>query len=82
MSNGLAMETKITVRVPEPDIWSSDFVLSSMVETLNFLSDDDYVLELFLDLKSYFDFSDTEAAGFRPDEVMLFSGASTFWRER
>jgi hypothetical protein len=53
--------------------------LSSLVETLNFLSDDDYVLEFrsFNDppaLKSYFEFSGTEASGFRPDEVMLFSG--------
>ena len=70
---------RFVIPVREPDIWSSDSVLSSLAETLNFLSDDDYVLEFrsFNDppaLKSYFEFSDTEASGFRPDEVMLFSG--------
>ncbi len=74
---------RFVIPVREPDIWSSDSVLSSMVETLNFLSDDDYVLEFRAfnnppALKSYFDFSDTEAAGFRPDEVMLFSGGLDF----
>jgi 7-cyano-7-deazaguanine synthase in queuosine biosynthesis len=70
---------RFVIPVRQPDTWSSDSVLSSLVETLNFLSDDDYVFEFrsFSNppaLKSYFEFSDTEASVLKPDEVMLFSG--------
>src|ERR1051326_5523368 len=68
---------RFTIPVRERHIWSSDSVLVSLVETLGFLSDDDYEFK-FRSLadppavKSYFEFPDSEATGFRPDEVVLF----------
>ena len=67
----------IPVRVPE--LWSSGLVSSALVETLCFLSDDEYAFE-FRPLDSapavagYFEFPDAEGIGFTPDEVILFSG--------
>jgi len=70
---------RFVIPVRQQNIWSSDSVLAALVETLNFLSDDEYEFEFRLlnnppALKSYFEFPDTQATGFRPDEVMLFSG--------
>ena len=67
----------IPVRLPE--LWSSEPVSSALVETLSFLSDDEYAFE-FRPLDSapavadYFEFPDAEGIGFTPDEVILFSG--------
>jgi len=36
---------RFVIPVRQPNIWSSDSVLLSLVETLNFLSDDDYEFE-------------------------------------
>ena len=70
---------RFVIPVRQPTTWSSDAVLSSLVETLSFLSDDDYELE-FRSLnnpparKSYFEFSGTEPTGITPNDVILFSG--------
>jgi hypothetical protein len=67
----------IPVRVP--NLWSSAPVVSALVETLSFLSEDDYDFEFrsFSQIPSpeiYFEFPTTEASRFTPDEVILFSG--------
>src|SRR5216684_1577854 len=70
---------RFVIPVRQPDLWSSDPVLSALIETLSFLSEDDYELE-FRPLEnppaveSYFEFPDPERTGFTPDEVILFSG--------
>jgi hypothetical protein len=62
-----------------PNLWSSGLVLSALIETLSFLSEDDYELE-FGPLENppavanYFEFPGAEETGFTPDEVVLFSG--------
>jgi 7-cyano-7-deazaguanine synthase in queuosine biosynthesis len=65
------------VRLPE--LWSSAAVSQVLIETLSFLSDDFYEFEfqLMLDppgFQSYLDLSGGEPHGFRPDEIVLFSG--------
>jgi 7-cyano-7-deazaguanine synthase in queuosine biosynthesis len=67
----------IPVRVP--NLWSSAPVASALVETLSFLSEDEYDFEFrsFSQIPSpetYFEFPATEASRFTPDEVILFSG--------
>ena len=68
---------EIPVRLPS--LWSSDPVLSALVETLGFLSDDSYEFEFraIIDapaMAEYFEFKDKEETAFTPDEVILFSG--------
>ena len=68
---------EIPVRLPS--LWSSDPVLSALVETLSFLSDDIYEFEFraIIDaptMAEYFEFKDKEETAFTPDEVILFSG--------
>ena len=68
---------EIPVRLPS--LWSSDPVLSALVETLSFLSDDNYEFEFraIIDaptMAEYFEFKDKEETAFTPDEVILFSG--------
>ena len=68
---------EIPVRLPS--LWSSDPVLSALVETLSFLSDDSYEFEFraIIDaptMAEYFEFKDKEETAFTPDEVILFSG--------
>ena len=68
---------KIPVRLPS--LWSSDPVLSALVETLSFLSDDSYEFEFraLIDapaMAKYAEFKDKEETAFTPDEVILFSG--------
>jgi 7-cyano-7-deazaguanine synthase in queuosine biosynthesis len=67
----------IPVRLPE--LWSSKSVTSALVETLCFLSDDQYKFEFRRlddppELATYFEFPDSGEAAFTPDEVILFSG--------
>ena len=67
----------IPVRLPE--LWSSEPVRSALVETLSFLSDDEYELEFsrledLPALAEYFEFSGADTIGFTPDDVILFSG--------
>ena len=70
---------RFVIPVRLPDLWSSDAVLSALVETLSFLSEDDYEFE-FRPLNkppsvtNYFQFPDAEGTAFTPDEVILFSG--------
>jgi hypothetical protein len=67
----------IPVRLPE--LWSSEVVSQTLAETLGFLSDDFYQFE-FEPLRdppgfqNYLDLTGGEPHGFRPDEVVLFSG--------
>ena len=68
---------EIPVRLP--GLWSSDPVLSALVETLSFLSDDSYEFEFRAitdapTMEEYFEFKDKEETAFTPDEVILFSG--------
>lgn len=67
----------IPVRMPE--LWSSEPVVSALVDTLSFLSDDDYTFEFHLladppPTEAYFEFPESEETAFTPDEVVLFSG--------
>lgn len=70
---------RFVIPVRTPDLWSSIPVASALVETLSFLSDDEYEVE-FRSLRNappfqhYFEFPVHERAGFAPDEVILFSG--------
>jgi 7-cyano-7-deazaguanine synthase in queuosine biosynthesis len=61
------------------ELWNSKAVASALVDTLSFLSEDNYAFEFVPNderppLPSYFDFSAEHGAGFSPDEVVLFSG--------
>jgi hypothetical protein len=70
---------QLVLPVRRPDLWSSNPVSSALVDTLTFLSDDNYAFE-FQPLVSppaietYFEFTDAAGTAFRPDEVILFSG--------
>ena len=68
---------EIPVRLPR--LWSSDPVLSALVETLGFLSDDSYEFEFraIIDtptMEEYFEFKESAETAFTPDDVILFSG--------
>jgi 7-cyano-7-deazaguanine synthase in queuosine biosynthesis len=70
---------RFVIPVRDPDLWSSTTVASALIETLNFLSDDQYAFEFcpFADppvIESYFSFPDTKGSVFSPDEIILFSG--------
>jgi hypothetical protein len=67
----------IPVRLPA--LWSTEIVSSALVETLGFLSDDEYAFEFQPAYqpgatKEYFEFPTNRGAEFSPDEVILFSG--------
>ena len=68
---------RFIIPVSRPEVWSA--VSSPLVETLSFLSEDDYVFEFQqLDarrnVQSYFEFSGANLEGLSTDEVVLFSG--------
>jgi 7-cyano-7-deazaguanine synthase in queuosine biosynthesis len=70
---------RFDVPVRLPDLWRSDAVRSALVETLGFLSDDEYQFEFHPfthppPADAYFPFPADEATRFSPDEVILFSG--------
>jgi 7-cyano-7-deazaguanine synthase in queuosine biosynthesis len=70
---------RFVIPVRQPDLWSSNPVKSALVETISFLSEDNYDFEFRLlekppPVEGYFEFSGEEAARFTPDEVILFSG--------
>ena len=70
---------RFVIPVRQPNLWSSDLVQSALVETISFLSDDDYEFEFRLlenppSVESYFPFPGEEDVRFTPDEVILFSG--------
>ena len=66
------------IPVRDPDRWQMPAVTEALVRLLAFMSDEDFSFQferasLPAPGRSYFDFSDQEAA-FRTDEVTLFSG--------
>ena len=70
---------RFVIPVRQPKLWSSNPVLTALVETISFLSDDDYGFEFCLfenppPLERYFPFPGADDVGFTPDEVILFSG--------
>ncbi len=70
---------RFVIPVRRPELWSSDSVSAALVETLTFLSEDNYEFEFrsIVDapaMAEYFDFEDTSETAFTPDEVVLFSG--------
>jgi hypothetical protein len=69
---------RFVIPVRRPDLWSSHPVLSALVETISFLSDDDYEFEFHIfenppAPEVYFPFSGAKDVRFTPDEVILFS---------
>ncbi len=67
------------IPVREPEIWSEKRVLSSLSQTLGFLSEDEYRFTFSkLDnpppVSQYFEFEIDNRSGFHADEVILFSG--------
>ena len=67
------------IPVREPDIWSRQDVTDALTAVLGFLTEDDYQFEFVPhagapDFDTYLDFGDQDFSGFKPDEVMLFSG--------
>jgi hypothetical protein len=70
---------RLVIPVRQPQLWSSDRVIAAFVETIGFLSDDDYEFDFCLlknppPVESYFPLSGAKDARFTPDEVILFSG--------
>jgi hypothetical protein len=68
---------KIPVRCP--DVWGKDSVREALVETLGFLSEDEFSFEFLqatttTGLQPYLGFNDPSAQAISPDEVILFSG--------
>ena len=70
---------RFVIPVRLPNLWSSDPVISALVETLTFLSDDTYAFAFRpLDdpppTADFFEFEESRSAAFMPEEVILFSG--------
>jgi 7-cyano-7-deazaguanine synthase in queuosine biosynthesis len=70
---------RFVIPVRQLGLWSSNSVTASLVETISFLSDDDYEFEFRKlekppSVETYFPLSGTSDAKFTPDEVILFSG--------
>jgi hypothetical protein len=65
---------RFVIPVRQPRLWSSDLVTPVLVETISFLSDDDYEfefrqLETSPPVESYFTLSGSDDAKFAPNEV-------------
>jgi 7-cyano-7-deazaguanine synthase in queuosine biosynthesis len=72
-----SLRFKIPVR--EPALWGSEPVSAALIETLSFLSDEQYAFDFESfnrppSLANYFDFPATKRSAFAPEEVVLFSG--------
>lgn len=70
---------RFVIPVRQPGLWASGAVSTALVETLGFLSDDDYAFEFrqgsnLSTAERYFEFPEDESAAFSPNEVILFSG--------
>jgi uncharacterized protein YciU (UPF0263 family) len=68
---------KIPVRRPE--VWTKPEVYAALVETLGFLSEDEFEFEFVkasssLPLQSYLPLNDPSAQAISPQEIVLFSG--------
>ena len=70
---------RFVVPVRRPEVWSSTPISTILIETLSFLSDDFYEFD-FQQLQDppgfqrYLELGGVTPHGFRPDEVILFSG--------
>ncbi len=67
------------IPVRDPDTWCSPEVIDALTDTLGFLSDDDYRFDFERytgppNIQHYLEFGEQELSGFKPDEVILFSG--------
>jgi hypothetical protein len=78
---GAGWRRKFRVKIPVrcPDVWTRSDVLEALVETLSFLSEDEWAFDFVqaatpMGIQPYFDFSDPSAQTISPDEVILFSG--------
>jgi Queuosine biosynthesis protein QueC len=78
---GARWRRKLRLVIParKPELWSSEPVIASLIETVSFLSDDDYEFEFCLlknppTAESYFQLSGVTDVRFTPDVVILFSG--------
>jgi hypothetical protein len=72
-------QLRFIIPVRQPELWSSPAVMSALVDTLGFLSDDAYAFEFRpLDsapvVENYIEFPTDDPAAFSPDSVILFSG--------
>src|SRR5262245_29481219 len=70
---------RFAIPVRQPKLWSSGPVIAALVETISFLSEDDYEFEFSLlksppPVETYFPLLGAKEAKFTPDEVILFSG--------
>jgi hypothetical protein len=70
---------RFVIPVRQPQLWSSDSVLSALSETLAFLSDDEYTFEFHKagaspPTEAYFELPASDGTAFTPDRVILFSG--------
>jgi hypothetical protein len=70
---------KLAVPVRCRDLWQSSSVYSALVDTLSFLSDDEYAFEFAMlnerqEFQGYLEFSGADVDSFSPDEVTMFSG--------
>ena len=70
---------RLVVPVRHPDLWAQDAISSALVETLSFLSDDEYQFEFEPlrerpPIEAYFSFGAGAETSFVPHEVILFSG--------
>lgn len=78
---GADWRRKFRFRIPVrcPDVWGKDSVREALVETLGFLSEDEFSFDFrqatrSTGLQPYLGFSDPSAQAISPDEVILFSG--------
>jgi 7-cyano-7-deazaguanine synthase in queuosine biosynthesis len=67
------------IPVRRPEVWSQLSVRAALIETLNFLSEDECEFEFVgsrksIPLQAHLPFNDPAAQVIRPDEVILFSG--------
>jgi 7-cyano-7-deazaguanine synthase in queuosine biosynthesis len=70
---------RFVIPVRCPNLWASAPVSSALIETLGFLSEDDYHFEFTslnesVQTQAYFELPSEGDEGFTPDEVILFSG--------
>jgi Queuosine biosynthesis protein QueC len=70
---------RLVIPVRRPDLWLSPAVHAALVDTLRFLSEDEYVFEFVelveqLAVQNYFEFSGVSKDSFLPEEIVLFSG--------
>jgi hypothetical protein len=70
---------RFVIPLRNPNHWSNRKVLEPLCDTLSFLSEDDYAFEFekathAAPLDKYLELSGDDAAAFKADEVVLFSG--------